>query len=101
MQQLTRIPFTELKIDRTFIANAATNEAARLVLKSSLRLARDLSICAVAEGVETREHWDLLQELGCDLAQGYYIAKPMDPAEYMRWMRSLARDCTSVFVECA
>jgi EAL domain-containing protein (putative c-di-GMP-specific phosphodiesterase class I) len=98
MQQLTRIPFTELKVDRTFVANAATNEAARLVLKSSLQLARDLNINAVAEGVETKQHWDLLQELGCNLAQGYYIAKPMEAAAYVRWMRSLARDCTSVFV---
>jgi EAL domain-containing protein (putative c-di-GMP-specific phosphodiesterase class I) len=98
MQQLTRIPFTELKVDRTFVANAATNEAARLVLKSSLGLARDLNIWAVGEGVETKEHWELLQELGCDHAQGYYIAKPMDAAAYVRWMRSLARDCTSVFV---
>ncbi|MDB5927979.1 MAG: response regulator receiver (CheY-like) modulated diguanylate phosphodiesterase domain, partial [Betaproteobacteria bacterium] len=77
---------------------AATNEAARLVLKSSLQLARDLNINAVAEGVETKQHWDLLQELGCNLAQGYYIAKPMEAAAYVRWMRSLARDCTSVFV---
>ena len=98
MQQLTRIPFTELKVDRTFVANAATNEAARLVLKSSLQLARDLNIVAVAEGVETQQHWELLQELGCNVAQGYYIAKPMDAPAYIRWMRSLARDATSVFV---
>jgi EAL domain-containing protein (putative c-di-GMP-specific phosphodiesterase class I) len=97
MQQLTRIPFTELKIDRTFVANAATNEAARVVLKSSLQLARDLNIHAVAEGVETKEQWDFLQELGCSQAQGYYIAKPMEAAAYLRWMRSLARDATSVF----
>jgi EAL domain-containing protein (putative c-di-GMP-specific phosphodiesterase class I)/CheY-like chemotaxis protein len=97
MQQLTRIPFTELKIDRTFVANAATNEAARVVLKSSLQLARDLNIYAVAEGVETKEQWDFLQELGCSHAQGYYIAKPMEAAAYLRWMRSLARDATSVF----
>lgn len=98
MEQLTRIPFSELKVDRTFVANAGTNEAARLVLKSSLQLARDLSIDSVAEGVETQPDWELLQELGCDLAQGYYIAQPMEAAAYLRWMRGLARDATSVFI---
>jgi EAL domain-containing protein (putative c-di-GMP-specific phosphodiesterase class I)/FixJ family two-component response regulator len=98
MQQLTRIPFTELKVDRTFVTNAATNEAARIILKSSLRLARELSIDVVAEGVETVKDWDLLQELGCDLAQGYFISRPMEPAAYMKWMRGLARDATSVFI---
>ena len=78
--------------------NAGTNKAARLVIKSSLQLARELSIGVVAEGVETKGHWDLLQDLGCDYAQGYYFAKRMDGAAYLRWMRSLARDCTSVFV---
>ena len=98
MEQLTRIPFSELKVDRTFVANAGINEAARLVLKSSLKLARDLSIDSVAEGVETQRDWELLQELGCDLAQGYYIAQPMEAAAYLRWMRGLARDATSVFI---
>jgi EAL domain-containing protein (putative c-di-GMP-specific phosphodiesterase class I)/FixJ family two-component response regulator len=98
MQQLTRIPFTELKVDRTFVMNAATNEAARVILKSSLQLARELNIKAVGEGVETQQEWDLLQELGCDFAQGYFIAKPMDAGAYMKWMRTLARDATSVFI---
>jgi EAL domain-containing protein (putative c-di-GMP-specific phosphodiesterase class I) len=98
MEQLTRIPFSELKVDRTFVANAGTNEAARLVLKSSLKLARDLNIDSVAEGVERQSDWELLQELGCDLAQGYYIAQPMEAAAYLRWMRGLARDATSVFI---
>jgi EAL domain-containing protein (putative c-di-GMP-specific phosphodiesterase class I) len=98
MQQLTRIPFTELKVDRTFVMNAATNEAARVILKSSLQLARELNIKAVGEGVETQQEWDLLQELGCDFAQGYFIAKPMEGGAYMKWMRSLARDATSVFI---
>jgi EAL domain-containing protein (putative c-di-GMP-specific phosphodiesterase class I) len=98
MQQLTRIPFTELKVDRTFVMNAATNEAARIILKSSLHLARELNIKAVGEGVETQQEWDLLQDLGCDLAQGYFVAKPMDAAAYMKWTRTLARDATSVFI---
>jgi EAL domain-containing protein (putative c-di-GMP-specific phosphodiesterase class I) len=98
MQQLTRIPFTELKIDRSFVTNAATNEAAKVILSSSLEMGRKLKIKAVAEGVETQRDWDLLLELGCDLAQGFFIAEPMDARAYLKWIRELATDATSIFV---
>jgi EAL domain-containing protein (putative c-di-GMP-specific phosphodiesterase class I) len=88
MQQLARIPFTELKIDRSFVTSAVTHQSAKAILGSSLQLARNLDILAVAEGVETLPQWDLLAELGCDLAQGYFIAKPMLAAAYMDWLRS-------------
>ena len=77
MQQLTRIAFTELKIDRAFVNNAANDPAARVILSSSLDMAKKLGIEAVAEGVETDDDWKLLQEIDCALAQGYLIAKPM------------------------
>jgi EAL domain-containing protein (putative c-di-GMP-specific phosphodiesterase class I)/CheY-like chemotaxis protein len=86
MQQLTQIAFTELKIDRFFVANAATQQTARLVLESSLELARKLKICSVAEGVETQKDWDLLRQLGCELAQGYLIAKPLEAATFLDWL---------------
>jgi EAL domain-containing protein (putative c-di-GMP-specific phosphodiesterase class I)/CheY-like chemotaxis protein len=98
MQQLARIPFTELKVDRAFVTNALSNEAARVILKSSLQLARDLNIRAVAEGVETQRDWELLAELGCDLAQGYYIAQPMDARAYSAWLRDLSKNPHSVFM---
>ncbi|MEA3157571.1 MAG: hypothetical protein QOK44_5160 [Betaproteobacteria bacterium] len=97
MEQLTRIPFTELKIDRAFVANAVTHEAARAMLTSSLQIARQLKIKAVAEGVETQQEWDLLQELGCDLAQGYFIARPMEASVYVSWLQELATTSTSMF----
>lgn len=98
MQQLTRIPFTELKIDRSFVTNSATNEAARVILSSSLQMARKLNIKAVAEGVETQQDWDMLQELGCDLAQGFLIAAPMEGGAYLNWMQELATNPTSMFI---
>jgi EAL domain-containing protein (putative c-di-GMP-specific phosphodiesterase class I)/CheY-like chemotaxis protein len=97
MQQLTRIPFTELKIDQSFVTNAAANETAKVILSSSLELARKLKVKAVAEGVETEQDWDVLQELGCDLAQGFFIARPMDAKAYLYWLRNLATDPTSMF----
>jgi EAL domain-containing protein (putative c-di-GMP-specific phosphodiesterase class I)/AmiR/NasT family two-component response regulator len=98
MQQLTRIPLTELKIDQAFVHDAAGNEAANVVLRSSLQVAKELKIKAVAEGVETQQDWDVLQELGCDLAQGFLIAKPMDADSYLTWIKDLASDPTSMFV---
>jgi EAL domain-containing protein (putative c-di-GMP-specific phosphodiesterase class I) len=90
MQQLTRIAFTELKIDRAFVANATHDKSARVILASSLDMARQLDLVAVAEGVETEADWALLAELGCELAQGYLIARPMDAKAFEDWLRSAA-----------
>lgn len=89
MQQLTRIAFTELKIDQSFVTKAGIQESARVILESSLEMARKLNITAVAEGVETQADWKLLGELGCALAQGYFIAKPMEAWAYMDWILDL------------
>ncbi|MGQ0799652.1 MAG: EAL domain-containing response regulator [Pseudomarimonas sp.] len=87
MQQLTRIPFTELKIDQSFVMHAARQESSRLILESSLEMARKLRITSVAEGVETQEDWDLLRDGGCVLAQGYHIARPMAAELFPEWVR--------------
>ena len=91
MQQLTRIPFTELKIDQTFVRNAAGSRASRAVLESSLEMAGKLRINAVAEGVEAKEQLVLLRELGCHAAQGFLIAKPMRGSDFMRFAASGGR----------
>ena len=85
LQQLARIAFTEIKLDQSFIRGAATQQAARTILESSIDMAKKLGILTVAEGIETEEDWDLLRELGCDLAQGYLIAKPAESGEFMAW----------------
>ncbi len=87
MQQLMRIAFSELKIDQSFVANAVLQPSARVILESSLDMAHKLHITSVAEGVETRQDWDLLVHLGCQLAQGYFVAKPMDAGSFMAWTR--------------
>lgn len=88
MQQLTRIAFTELKIDQGFVANATREESARVILASSLDMAKKLNISAVAEGIETPDDWNLLLQLGCDLAQGYLIARPLEAAAFMDWVQN-------------
>ncbi|HUP98756.1 MAG TPA: EAL domain-containing response regulator [Usitatibacter sp.] len=91
MQQLTHIPFTELKIDQTFVRKAATQRSSRAVLESSLEMASKLRIQSVGEGVETKEQLVLLRELGCHLAQGFLIGKPMRAAEFSRFAASGGR----------
>lgn len=85
VQQLLRIPFLDLKIDRSFVAGASANKQMRIALASCLDLAKKLHRNSVAVGVETREDWDLLNELGCTYAQGYYIAKPMEASAVPAW----------------
>ncbi len=86
LEQLRRIPFTELKIDRSFVHGAAGDASARSILESSVDLARKLNMTTVAEGVETEEDWNLIASLGVDFAQGYLIAKPMAADELTGWL---------------
>jgi EAL domain-containing protein (putative c-di-GMP-specific phosphodiesterase class I) len=85
MQQLSRIPFTELKIDQSFVTGATNRPNLRVILESSLQLAHKLGLKAVAEGIEKDEEWALLKSLDCDVAQGYFIARPMPGDAVLDW----------------
>jgi EAL domain-containing protein (putative c-di-GMP-specific phosphodiesterase class I)/CheY-like chemotaxis protein len=91
LARLTRVAFTELKIDQAFVRHAGLHRASRAMLESSLEMAAKLRIQAVAEGIETPEEWELLRELGCDLAQGYYLARPMDADAFLGWLEVAGR----------
>jgi len=88
MQQLTRIAFTELKIDQSFVMNATKQESSRVILESSIDMAKKLKLVSVAEGIETQTDWNLLHQLGCNLAQGYFIAEPMETSVFLSWARN-------------
>ncbi len=88
MARLSRIPFTELKVDQVFVKSASHNPASRAILESSLEMAVKLGIDAVAEGVETHVEWELVRSLDCPLAQGFYIARPMEGVEFAEWIRT-------------
>jgi EAL domain-containing protein (putative c-di-GMP-specific phosphodiesterase class I)/ActR/RegA family two-component response regulator len=83
LQQLTRVPFTEIKIDQEFVKGCATNPSSRTIVELSVEMARRLGIKSVAEGVETQEEWDVLKAAGCDQAQGYFIARPLDRNSFL------------------
>jgi len=88
MQQLTRIVFSELKIDQSFVKDLSDSEAMRIVVESCIDMAHKLKVKSVAEGVETQKDWDMLKSLGCDTAQGYFIAKPMNLASFSQYLSS-------------
>jgi PAS domain S-box-containing protein len=86
--QLRRLPFTELKIDRAFAASVMVDDASLSIIQSCIELARSMNLTVVAEGIESRREWDMLRGLGCDQAQGYFMAKPMPTKQLVEWARS-------------
>ena len=88
LMQLRDIPFSELKIDQGFVHGAGCNDTLRAMFDASLGLARQLEMKAVAEGAEDRADWDFLRQTKCDLAQGYFIARPMPAADLSGWMET-------------
>jgi PAS domain S-box-containing protein len=92
MEQLQRIPFSELKIDRAFVSAADEDESAMAILESSILLARKLDMKVVAEGVETQREWDLMVELGCDQVQGYFVSRPLPFDQMLDWLNQWQSD---------
>jgi diguanylate cyclase (GGDEF)-like protein len=85
-QTLRVMQVDRVKIDRDFVQALLTQPRDRLIVSSLIRLAHDLDLDVVAEGVESTQVWDELAELGCDIAQGYGIAVPMGYAELHGWL---------------
>jgi len=86
--KLYQAPFTELKIDQHFIFRMATDPDAAAIVRICIMLAKELKMQTVAEGVETEEAWNQLAKLGCNIAQGYYIAKPMPTEDLIQWVKN-------------
>ena len=87
---LKRLPVTTLKVDRSFVMDMHTNDDDAAIVRSTVNLARDLGLEVVAEGVETTEAWNDLEELHCDLAQGYLLSRPLPAAELTPWLKKRA-----------
>ena len=91
LMQLRQLPFTEIKIDRFFVNDAVTAKDSRAIVESIIRLAHSLDLSVTAEGVETKAQLGLLRELGCDVAQGYWIAHPLEPDKLSDWQTEWAK----------
>lgn len=93
--QLSRMPFNEMKIDKSFVMKLDQEEEARVIARAIIDLAHNLGLHVCAEGVETQESLAWLRDAGCDIAQGYYIGKPMPAAEIPSWREQWAGQCQS------
>lgn len=88
LTQLRSIPFDEVKIGQSLVHGASADEMIRTKYETSLSIARQLNMKIVAKGVEDRDDWDFLCGTGCDLAQGYFIARPMSAAGLFVWIKA-------------
>jgi diguanylate cyclase (GGDEF)-like protein/PAS domain S-box-containing protein len=83
---MRNLPVDEIKIDKSFIMGMKHNESDAAIVRSIISLAHSLGHEVVAEGVDDEETFRMLSELGCDLAQGYYLTPPLPPDELMQWL---------------
>lgn len=91
LSYLKRLPVDELKIDRSFVRTMARNKDDEVIVRSTIDLAHNMGLRVVAEGVEDETTLALLRSLGCDLAQGYHMSRPLAVADFERWMAARAR----------
>jgi len=99
---LKRLPVDELKIDKSFVAHIASDDNDAAIVRSTIGLAHDLGLAVVAEGIEDEVTWDYLAGLGCDVAQGYFISRPLPVAAFGDWLatthwRPQSSACPSFF----
>jgi EAL domain-containing protein (putative c-di-GMP-specific phosphodiesterase class I)/FixJ family two-component response regulator len=88
LAQLRDLPFDELKIDRGFVHGASADATRRAICSASLRMAQQLQMQVVGEGIEDQDDWDFLTHLGCEIGQGYLIARPMPAADVLEWLQT-------------
>lgn len=88
---LKKLPVEKLKIDQSFIRDMVNNPDDRLIVKATIELAHTLDLKVIAEGVETAEINDLLDEMNCDYVQGYYISRPFEVEQIPQWFKQLGK----------
>ena len=85
---IKRLPVNELKIDKSFVMGMGVGENDAVIVRSTIDLAHNLGFKVVAEGVEDEATYNMLAKLGCDVAQGYYISRPLPPGDVEAWIRN-------------
>lgn len=85
MVQLVRLPFSELKVDKSFVQAASQSQEARTVIRSVIELGHSLGLRVTAEGIEDAEALRFVSKLGCDFAQGYWVARPLAKDDVRHW----------------
>ncbi len=88
MQQLRRIPATELKIDKSFVHNMHASDGDRIIVQKTIEIGHELGLKVVGEGIETREQLEVMRGNGCDIAQGYLFTHPLAPVAATAWVKN-------------
>jgi len=88
LQQITNIPATELKIDKSFVHEMISNDRGRIMVLKTIELGHELGMQVMAEGVETREQLELLRGYGCDSVQGYLFSRPIPAKDIASWLKT-------------
>ncbi len=83
---LKRLPVNELKIDKSFVMNLENDQEDITIVRSTIELGHNLGLKVVAEGIENERCWDLLNAMGCDYGQGYFISKPIPANQLLDWI---------------
>jgi EAL domain-containing protein (putative c-di-GMP-specific phosphodiesterase class I) len=86
LRELQRMPFSEMKIDKSFVIEMAHNKDCAVIVNSIIDLGHNLGLKVVAEGIEDVRIWEMLSARGCDYGQGYYMARAMPAADFAAWM---------------
>jgi diguanylate cyclase (GGDEF)-like protein len=86
LAHLLRLPVDEIKVDRSFVSGLLARRSEAAIVRATVDLGRRLEITVTAEGVEDQATWAKLAELGCDLGQGFWLARPMDAVALERWL---------------
>ncbi|WP_395401049.1 putative bifunctional diguanylate cyclase/phosphodiesterase [Pseudoduganella sp. UC29_106] len=89
---LQKLPVDYIKIDQSFVMPMTVSNDSAIIVRSTIELGHNLNMKIVAEGVESQAHWDSLAALGCDLAQGFHIGKPMPASRFQNWETNWASD---------
>jgi EAL domain-containing protein (putative c-di-GMP-specific phosphodiesterase class I) len=89
LAQLKRLPVDEIKIDKSFVMELKQQSDDAVIVRSTIELGHSLGVKVVAEGVETADSWNLLRQMGCDMAQGFFISAPLPGADVVNWVRAL------------
>jgi diguanylate cyclase (GGDEF)-like protein len=91
LSHLKRLPVAEIKIDKSFVSNMLRDDSDRAIVRSTIELAHNLGLEVTGEGVESEELWAALRALDCDIAQGYYVSRPVPASVLTEWLQQRSR----------